>query len=114
VQFAKEHINRLFQAAKAIFMDLGITKTGLLTLVHDTLDANDMNDEPHVHIRLVVSRGVKSTPYQNPNVNIGLPLIVIIPEIKAVSPPCPQLIDSQWRRMLSFYPAWRGVYGELP
>jgi branched-chain amino acid aminotransferase len=86
VQFAKEHINRLFQAAKAMLMDLGITKTGLLTLVHETLDANDMNDEPHVHIRLVVSRGVKSTPYQNPNVNVGLPLIVIIPEIKAVSP----------------------------
>jgi len=86
VQFAKEHINRLFQAAKAMFMDLGITKTGLLTLIHETLDANDMNDEPHLHIRLVVSRGVKSTPYQNLNVNIGLPLIVIIPEIKAVSP----------------------------
>lgn len=86
MQFAREHINRLFQAAKAMFMDLGITKGGLLRLIHQTLDANDMNDEPHVHIRLVVSRGLKSTPYQNPNVNVGLPLIVIIPEIKAVSP----------------------------
>ncbi|KAI8294970.1 hypothetical protein K4K59_004877 [Colletotrichum sp. SAR11_240] len=86
IQFAKEHINRLFQSAKAMYMDLGLTKADLLSLLHRTIDANDMGDEPHVHIRLVVSRGLKSTPYQNPHVNIGLPLIVIIPEIKAVDP----------------------------
>ncbi|KAK1514762.1 aminotransferase class IV [Colletotrichum abscissum] len=86
VQFAKEHINRLFQSAKAMYMDLGLTKGDLLSLLHQTLDANDMGNEPHVHIRLVVSRGLKSTPYQNPHVNIGLPLIVVIPEIKAVDP----------------------------
>ncbi|KAH6900006.1 aminotransferase class IV [Thelonectria olida] len=86
VQFAKDHIDRLFQAAKAMYMDLGLTKGALLSLIHDTLDANNMSDEAHVHMRLVVSRGVKSTPYQNPHVNIGLPLIVIIPEVKAVDP----------------------------
>lgn len=69
-----------------MYMELGLTKRDLLSLLHQTLDANDMGDEPHVHIRLVVSRGLKSTPYQNPHVNIGLPLIVIIPEIKAVDP----------------------------
>lgn len=86
MQFAKEHINRLFQSAQAMYMDLGITKGGLLSLLHKTLDANDMGDEPHVHIRLVVSRGLKSTPHQDPHVNLGLPLLVIIPEIKAVDP----------------------------
>ncbi|KAH6695452.1 aminotransferase [Plectosphaerella plurivora] len=84
VQFAREHINRLFQSAKAMYMDLGLTKGDLLDLLHQTLDANDMGDDEHVHMRLVVSRGLKSTPYQNPKVNIGLPLIVIIPEVKAV------------------------------
>lgn len=69
-----------------MYMDLGLTKGQLLTLIHDTLDANDMQDDEHVHIRLVVSRGVKATPYQNPSVNLGLPLIVIIPEIKAADP----------------------------
>ncbi|PNH35914.1 hypothetical protein VD0002_g9083 [Verticillium dahliae] len=69
-----------------MFMDLGLTKGELLDLLHQTLDANEMGDEPHVHIRLVVSRGLKSTPYQNPHVNIGLPLIVIIPEVKAIDP----------------------------
>ncbi|KAK4945098.1 hypothetical protein LTR10_015523 [Elasticomyces elasticus] len=86
VQFARDHINRLYQSAKAMYMDLGLTRRELLDLFHATLDANDMNDESAVHMRLVVSRGLKSTPYQNPTVNIGLPLITIIPEVKAVSP----------------------------
>ncbi|KAJ5116944.1 hypothetical protein N7456_001292 [Penicillium angulare] len=86
IQFAKDHIDRLFQSAKAMMMDLGLSKIQLLDLLHRTIDANNMSNEPHVHIRLVVSRGLKSTPYQNPTVNIGLPLIVIIPEIKATDP----------------------------
>ncbi|KAH6983400.1 aminotransferase class IV [Ilyonectria sp. MPI-CAGE-AT-0026] len=86
VQFAKDHMDRLFQSAKAMYMDLGLTKGDLLRLIHNTLDANNMCEDSHVHMRLVVSRGLKSTPYQNPHVNIGLPLIVIIPEVKAVDP----------------------------
>jgi len=68
-----------------MYMDLGLSKGELLDLLHKTIDASDMADEAHVHIRLVVSRGLKATPYQNPRVNIGLPLIVIIPEVKAVT-----------------------------
>ncbi|KAL2799554.1 aminotransferase [Aspergillus keveii] len=102
IQFAKDHIDRLFQSAKAMFMDLGLFKTQLLDLLHKTLDENNMSNEPHVHIRLVVSRGLKSTPYQNPSVNIGLPLIVMIPEIKATDPSIKQqglrLITSHIRR----------------
>lgn len=86
MQFAKDHLDRLFQSAKAMYMDLGLSKEELLEYLHQTLDANSMGDEAHVHMRLVVSRGMKATPYQNPDVNIGLPLIVIIPEIKAVDP----------------------------
>jgi branched-chain amino acid aminotransferase len=86
VQFAKEHIDRLFQSAKAMYMDLGLTKRELLGLIHQTIDKNNMQQAKDIHIRLVVSRGLKSTPYQNPSVNIGLPLIVIIPEYKSVDP----------------------------
>ncbi|RDW74832.1 D-aminoacid aminotransferase-like PLP-dependent enzyme [Coleophoma cylindrospora] len=86
VQFAKPHLDRLFQSAKAMAMDLGLSKATLLALIHETVDANGMGDAEGIHIRLVVSRGLKSTPYQNPRVNIGLPLIVIIPEIKLVDP----------------------------
>lgn len=67
-------------------MDLGLSKTDLLKLIYQTIDANSMSGEEHVHMRLVVSRGMKATPYQNPKVNIGLPLIVIIPEVKEVDP----------------------------
>jgi len=48
-----------------------------------TIKINDM--ETDVHIRLIVSRGIKKTPYQNPNVTISPPTIVIIPEYKIAS-----------------------------
>lgn len=67
-------------------MDLSLSKGDLLRMIHQTLDANDMADEAHVHIRLVVSRGLKLTPYQNPRINVGCPLIAIIPEVKPVHP----------------------------
>ncbi|KAH9223589.1 aminotransferase [Leptodontidium sp. 2 PMI_412] len=86
VQFAKAHLDRLFQSAKAMAMDLGLTKHELLSLIHQTVDANSMGTSNSIHIRLVVSRGLKSTPYQNPRVNLGLPLIVIIPEYKLADP----------------------------
>jgi len=52
--------------------------------LYDTLQANQMED--HVHIRLMVSRGVKSTPYQDPAVTISPPTVVIIPEYKSADP----------------------------
>ncbi|OWP05988.1 hypothetical protein B2J93_6312 [Marssonina coronariae] len=86
VQFARAHLDRLFQSAKAMAMDLAITKRELLALIHETVDANKMGASDSIHVRLVVSRGLKSTPYQNPRVNLGRPLIVIIPEFKLADP----------------------------
>ncbi|KAI3395692.1 hypothetical protein diail_990 [Diaporthe ilicicola] len=68
VRFAKAHIDRLSRSAQAMYMDLGLTKGELFSLLHETLDANDMGDEPHVHIRPVVSRGLKSTHREDPHV----------------------------------------------
>ncbi|KAL4439885.1 hypothetical protein ABPG75_002886 [Micractinium tetrahymenae] len=79
--FAQEHMDRLFEGAKAIDMDIGLTKQEVAQLVYDTVDANCMRD--HVHIRLMVTRGLKPTPYQNPATTVGAPTIVIIPEYKA-------------------------------
>lgn len=62
-----------------------------------------MDDEEHVHIRLV-SRGLKSTPYQNPSVNSGSPLLVIIPEVKAGDPQARQrglVLATTWVRRRS-------------
>ncbi|GAA5832210.1 hypothetical protein JCM3766R1_002336 [Sporobolomyces carnicolor] len=86
MQFAKDHIDRLFETAKALFMNLQLTKRELLELVHRTIDANDMQTSDDVHVRLVVSRGLKDTPHQNPRATIGAPLIIIIPEFKKSDP----------------------------
>ncbi|EFN51197.1 hypothetical protein CHLNCDRAFT_28349 [Chlorella variabilis] len=75
-----EHMDRLYEGAKAIDMDIGLSKQQLAQLVYNTVDANGMADD--VHIRLMVTRGLKPTPYQNPNITLGSPTIVIIPEHK--------------------------------
>jgi len=78
--FLKEHLERLYSGAEKLAIDIGHTQEELIVLMHKILDANDM--ETDVHIRLIVSRGLKKTPYQHPNANIGGSSIVIIPEYK--------------------------------
>ena len=74
------HIDRLFDGAKSIAMKIHLTKTQIIDAIWLTLKENDMNSD--THIRLIVSRGIKSTPYQHPKVTISDPTIVIIPEYK--------------------------------
>ncbi len=78
--FLDRHLDRLFEGAKAIAMNIGVTREALLKRLYETLDANGMSDG--VHVRLMVTRGVRSTPYQDPRVVVGAPTIVIIPEYK--------------------------------
>jgi branched-chain amino acid aminotransferase len=84
VPFLREHIERLYEGAKAIFMDIGLTPDELVARLFECVDANKMSDG--VHIRLMVTRGVKATPYQDPRVTIGKATIVIIPEFKEPNP----------------------------
>jgi branched-chain amino acid aminotransferase len=81
VLFARAHMRRLYDAAKALDMDMDIPPQAMLDRVYETLDANKMHTG--VHIRLMVTRGVKSTPYQDPRMTITPPTVVIIPEYKA-------------------------------
>ena len=78
-----EHFRRLFESAAAIGMDIGKTETELEEIIISTLAANNM--ESDIHIRFIVSRGLKKTPYQHPNVNVSGPTIVVIPEYKIAS-----------------------------
>ena len=80
--FLQAHMDRLYEGAKAIDMDIGFSRLELGARIRAVLDANDM--ETDVHIRLMVTRGVKSTPYQHPKVTITPPTVVIIPEYKVV------------------------------
>lgn len=74
------HIDRLFDGAKSIAMKMHLTKIEIVNAIWLTLKENNMKSD--THIRLIVSRGIKSTPYQHPKVTISDPTIVIIPEYK--------------------------------
>lgn len=82
--FLDAHLDRLFEGAKAIALDIGLDRRGLERAIRDTLAANAMHDG--VHLRLMVTRGVKRTPYQDPRVTIGPATVVIIPEHKNPKP----------------------------
>ena len=74
------HIDRLFVGAKSIAMEIHLSKEEIINAIWSTLKENNMRSD--THIRLIVSRGIKSTPYQHPKVTISTPTIVIIPEYK--------------------------------
>ena len=78
--FLEEHLDRLFQGAAAIDLDLGMHATGRDDAILETCRANAMHDG--VHIRLMVTRGIKRTPSQDPRQAIGPATIVIVAEYK--------------------------------
>lgn len=78
--FLDAHLDRLYEGAKAIAMDIGLERAELTHAIYATLAANGMRDG--VHLRLMVTRGIKRTPYQDPRVVVGPATIVIIPEFK--------------------------------
>ena len=77
------HLDRLYAGAKSIAMDIGVSQDEIAKALQKTVDINEMKSD--VHIRLIVSRGIKKTPYQHPKVTIGKPTVVIIPEYKKAS-----------------------------
>ena len=78
--FLDRHLDRLFEGAKALAIDIGLGRDDLRRAVYETLRANGMTDG--VHVRLMVTRGVKRTPYQDPRMTVGPATIVIVPEYK--------------------------------
>jgi branched-chain amino acid aminotransferase len=82
--FLDEHLDRLFEGAKAIALDIGLDREALTRAIDDTLAANDMRDG--AHLRLMVTRGVKRTPYQDPRASVGPATVVIIAEHKVAKP----------------------------
>jgi branched-chain amino acid aminotransferase len=82
--FLDQHLDRLFEGATALMMDIGMTRAELEAAVYETLEGNGMTDG--VHVRLMVTRGVKSTPYQDPRVTVGPATVVIIAEHKLPTP----------------------------
>ena len=80
----EQHIRRLFDGAKSIELDLGVTPAQMTQLIWDTLNKNQMIDG--AHIRLMCTRGKKSTPNQDPRFALGTATIVIVAEYKVIDP----------------------------
>ena len=81
--FLEQHLERLFWGASQIDMDIGKTMEEITSILYETAKFNKMKSG--VHVRLIISRGVKSTPYQDPGFTISEPTIVVIPEYKVPS-----------------------------
>jgi branched-chain amino acid aminotransferase len=84
VAFLDRHLERLYEGAKALDFDIGLTPAALTKRIYRLLEANGMRDG--VHVRLMVTRGVKSTPYQDPRATVTPPTVVMIPEFKEPLP----------------------------
>ncbi|MGB3183551.1 MAG: aminotransferase class IV [Cyclobacteriaceae bacterium] len=82
--FANLHLDRLWQAAATVGMHLPFTRAELMEKIQETIDANSMHDD--VHVRVMVTRGIKKTPSQDPRLTISGPNLVIIAEYKKASP----------------------------
>ncbi len=82
--FLDEHLDRLWQAAATIGMDLKMSREDLTAALWRTLDANDMRN--NVHVRFMLTRGIKKTPSQDPRLVVSGPNLVIIAEYKQASP----------------------------
>ncbi len=80
IAFLDRHLDRIYEGAKAIALDIGLTRDALARRLYETLDANHMEDG--VHIRLMVTRGTRSTPYQDPRTIVSGATVVIVPEYK--------------------------------
>ena len=80
IAFLDRHLDRLFEGAKAIAMDIGLSREEMTERLYETLDANEMRDG--AHIRLMVTRGVRSTPYQDRRVVVSGATVVIVAEYK--------------------------------
>ncbi len=78
--FVEAHLDRLFAGAAAIGLSMGMDRAALRRAMEETLAANAMSD--HVHLRLMVTRGLKATVSQDPRNALGQPTVAIVAEHK--------------------------------
>ena len=81
--FLKDHLDRLWQSSASVGMTFPFTRQELVDEVWKTLNENNMQDD--VHVRIMITRGIKKTPSQDPRLTISGPNVVILPEYKKAS-----------------------------
>ena len=82
--FLDEHLDRLYWGARQIRLDIGLQRAQLAAELRRTLAANGMQDG--VHVRVMVTRGVKAAPNQDPRNALGKATVVIVAEYKMPDP----------------------------
>jgi branched-chain amino acid aminotransferase len=82
--FLEQHLERLYWGAKEIALEIGLDRSALTCEIRRTLDANGM--EHGAHLRVMITRGEKSAPNQDPRNALGPPTIAIVAEYKQPSP----------------------------
>ncbi len=82
--FLEQHLERLYDGAAAISLDIGMTREALTGEIWRVLRANGF--EHGVHLRVMVTRGPKSGANQDPRNALGTPTVVILAERKVPSP----------------------------
>lgn len=85
--FLDDHLDRLFEAAKAIDLDMGMTRDAVVQALEETRSANAMQTDAHA--RLMVTRGIKTRPFQHPGLSQQGPTVTIIMEHSRPSIPRP-------------------------
>lgn len=85
--FLEGHMDRLFEATKAIDLDIGMDRAGVVAALEDTRRANEMKHDAHA--RLMLTRGTKIRPFQHPSLSQSGPTMVIIMEHSRPSLPRP-------------------------
>jgi branched-chain amino acid aminotransferase len=81
--FLDEHLERLYESAYFLDIDIGVSRDEMKVILQQTLDANNMTD--NAHVRLMVSRGKKTKPFQDPRLSIFGSTIVVIAEHSVIN-----------------------------
>ena len=92
--FFDEHMDRFFESCKAVSLDVGMDRAGILDALSKTAEANGMVTD--VHCRLMLTRGVKVKPFQDPSLSrTGPTLVIIMEHSKPVEELCPKVGDGR-------------------
>lgn len=83
--YLDQHLTRLYEGAKQMDINIPLTPEEFTAELHRLVIANKMENASGVHARIMVTRGLKYTPYQSPKVNVGPPTIVITIEYKSAA-----------------------------
>jgi branched-chain amino acid aminotransferase len=82
--FLDQHLDRLYWGAKRIALDIGLDREALTREIRRTLDTNGMRHG--AHLRVMVTRGEKAAPNQDPRNALGGATIAIVAEYKLPNP----------------------------